>query len=90
MIDKMVMTNKKRMTHLSIVWIDYKKAYNMVPHTWIRQCLKIFKVADNKRNVFEKSMENWKVGLTSGGQTLGEVKMNSHLLRRQFIINFVC
>ena len=83
------MTNKKRRTtHLSIVWIVYKKAYNMVPRTWIRQCLKIFKVAGNKRNVFEKSMENWKVEL--GGQTLGEVKINSHLLRRQFIINFVC
>ena len=64
MIDKMVMTNKKRRTtHLSIVWIDYKKANNMVPRTWIRQYLKIFKVADNKRNVFEKSMENWNVEL---------------------------
>ena len=36
----------------------------------------LFEVADNIRNVIEKSMKNWKVELTSGGETLGEVKIN--------------
>ena len=46
------------MTNLSVGWIDYMKAYVMVPDTWILQCLKIFKVANNTRNVIEKSMKN--------------------------------
>ena len=50
------------------------KVYGMVPNTWILQCLKIFKVAENVRNVIEKSMKNWKVKLTSGGEKLGEIK----------------
>ena len=38
----MVMKNcKKRMKNLSVVWIDYTKAYDMVLHTWILQYLKI-------------------------------------------------
>ena len=38
----MVMKNcKRRMKNLSVVWIDYTKAYDMVLHTWILQYLKI-------------------------------------------------
>ena len=76
MIDKIVMKNCKRiMKNLSVAWIYYTKAYDMVLHTWILQCLKIFKVA-NISTVIEKSTKNWKVELTSGGLILGEVKIN--------------
>ena len=64
------------MTNLSVTWIDYKKDYDMVPHTWILQCLKIIKVTDNTRNVTKKSMKNWQVELTSGEETLDQVKIN--------------
>ena len=37
---------------------------------------KFFEFADNTRNVIKKSMKNWKLELTSGGETLGEVKTN--------------
>ena len=59
MIDKVVMKNsKRRMTNLSVAWIDYEKTYDMVPHTSILQCLKFFKVGDNVRNEIENSMKN--------------------------------
>ena len=78
MIMKMVMKScKKNMTHLSDAWIAYKKVYDVAPHTCILQCLKIVKVTNNVRHVIEKSMKNWKVELTSRGETLGEVKINS-------------
>ena len=48
----------------------------MVSHAWILQCLKIFKVADDIRNMIEKSMTNCKVELTSGEEALVEVKIN--------------
>ena len=64
------------MTNLSVAWIGYKKDYDMVPHTWILQCLKIIKVTDNTRNVTKKSMKNWQVELTSGEETLDQVKIN--------------
>ena len=39
-IDKMIMrdVNMRKRT-LSMTWIDYKKAYDMVPHSWIINCL---------------------------------------------------
>ena len=47
----------------------------MVPHSWICQCLQIFKISDNIRNLIENSMTKWKVELTSAGERLGEVKI---------------
>ena len=52
LIDKMVMKNcRKRQVGLSMVWIDYRKAYNMVPHSWIRKTLEMCVVAKNVRNI---------------------------------------
>ena len=48
LVDKMVMRNcKRRKTNLSMAWIDYRKAFDMVPHSWIIECLKIYVAAEN-------------------------------------------
>ena len=38
---------KSRKKNLAIAWIDYKKVYDMVPHSWIKKCLDLFRVAEN-------------------------------------------
>ena len=39
-IDKVIMGEvKMRKRNLSVVWIDYKKAFDMVPHSWVIACL---------------------------------------------------
>ena len=50
-----------------MAWIDYKKMYDFVPHSWINECMELFGIADNVRNFFENSMEQWKLSLTSNG-----------------------
>ena len=36
MIDGTVLKDcKKRHTNLSMAWIDYRKAYDFVPHSWV-------------------------------------------------------
>ena len=76
MIDKMILKNcKRRLTNLNLAWIDYKKAYDMVPHSWIIECLEIFKVSQNITTLIRNSMKNWRVELTSMGQKLGEVNI---------------
>ena len=39
-----------------MAWIDYKKAYYFVPHSWINGFMELFGIADNVRNSLEKSM----------------------------------
>ena len=41
LIDKMVLADcKRKHKNLAMAWVDYKKAYDMVPHSWIVQSLK--------------------------------------------------
>ena len=56
-------------------WIDYKKAYDMVPQSWIINCLKMYKILDEVINFIEKTMKTCKVELTTGGKSLAVVKI---------------
>ena len=58
------------------------KAYDMVPHSWIVECLKMFSIAANTRQFLLSSMEEWKTDITSCGQTLGEVDINRGIFQR--------
>ena len=52
---------KKRHTHLSMAWIDYRKAYDLVPHSWVNECMQIFGIAGNLRIFLQKSMQQWRL-----------------------------
>ena len=75
-IDRAVIKEvKSRNKNLAMAWIDYKKAYDMVPHSWITECLDLFGVAENIKSLLVNSMEKWKVMLCSGNSELGEVEI---------------
>ena len=40
---------------------NYKKAYDMAPHSWIIECLDLFGVAENINSFLVNSMGKWKV-----------------------------
>ena len=61
--------------NLAMTWMDYKKAYDMVPQSWIIGCLDLFGVAENIKSLLVNSMEKWKVMLCSGNYELGEVEI---------------
>ena len=56
-----------------MAWIDYRKAYDMIPHTWIHECLDMFGIAGNVKQFIMNSMSKWKVEFTSMGESLGDV-----------------
>ena len=76
LIDRMVLKNcKRRHTNLAMAYVDYKKAYDMIPHSWILKSLQLVGAADNIVNVLEKSMTKWKVQLNAGDKVLGDVNV---------------
>ena len=76
LIDRMVLKNcKRRHTNLAMAYVDYKKAYDMIPHSWILKSLQLVGAADNIVNVLEKSMTKWKVQLNAGDKILGDVNV---------------
>ena len=38
---------RKHKKNLSMNWIDYKKAYDMVPHSWLLEVVELLGVAEN-------------------------------------------
>ena len=61
--------SKRKHKNLVMAWVDYKKAHDMVPHSWIIESLKMAQVAENIVTFMQKSMANWKTELTSCGES---------------------
>ena len=75
-IDKMTLEeSKKRKKDLAMCWVDFQKAYDMVPHSWIIECLQLFGIAENVQNFLTNTMKTWRTELTVKGTVLGEVKI---------------
>ena len=73
-IDKATMKDSKaRLTNLTMGCIDYRKAYDMVTHTWIHECLEMYKVDEKMRHMMRNSMKTWRTVLECNGSELGEV-----------------
>ena len=71
LIDKTILKDcRKRRTNLAMAWIDYRKAYDFVPHSWILECLDMLGIVDNVRSSLEKSVKKWKFLLNSNGSDL--------------------
>ena len=57
-IDQHILNKSKtRRKNLAMAWIDYKKANDMVPQSWILHCLKMYKIPDQVVQFIEKSQE---------------------------------
>ena len=55
--------------------VEYRKTYDMVPHSWIQKCIEMFGVAVNVRSFVNTSMKQWNTELTASNQRLGNVKI---------------
>ena len=66
---------RKRHSNLGMAWIDYKKAYDMVPHSWILESLELVQVSDSILQFGKRSMANWQTKLASCGESLAKVNI---------------
>ena len=72
-IDQHILNGSKtRRNSLPMAWIDNKKVYDMVPKTWIINCLKMYKISHEVINFIEKTMKIWRVEFRAGGRRFAE------------------
>ena len=65
MINNAILENcKKRKKNLSTAWIDYRKAFDSIPHSWILKCLQMYKIYPVLITFIEESMSQWKTNMT--------------------------
>ena len=54
LIDKTILRNcKNRKVNLAMAWIDYRKAYDLIPHLWILECMRLTGVSENIMQMVE-------------------------------------
>ena len=65
MINNAILENcRKRKKNLSTAWIDYKKAFDSVPHSLILKCFQMYKIHPVLLTFIEESMSQWKTNMT--------------------------
>ena len=75
-IDRTILREvRMRKKNLAMGWIDYRKAFDMVPHSWVLECLQILGINNTLTKFLEKTMKDWRVELTCANESLGEVKI---------------
>ena len=60
---------------------NYKRAYDMVLHSWIINSLKMYKMSHEVINLIDKTMKTWRVALTAGGRRLAEAKIQRGIFK---------
>ena len=64
LINKMILEDSKRKNkNLSTAWIDYRKAFDSVPHDWILKSLEMYKISPTITNFLKSSMSKWNTSL---------------------------
>ena len=64
-----------------MAWVDFRKAYDTVPHACIIKALKLIGAACNLIAVLKSTMTNWKTKLVSGCTNLGQVNINGGIFQ---------
>ena len=76
LIDKLILCDAKKIRkNLCMAWIDFKKAFDSVPHDWILKCLQLYGVDDRVQQLLFHSMYLWNTILTVDGNIYGEVSI---------------
>ena len=71
---------KRRKRNLAMRWIDYRKAYDMVLHSWVIESLNMMGIAKNV-NFLGKTVKSWRVELTCGSETLWKVPIKREIFQ---------
>ena len=60
MINKTIIEDcKQKKKNLSMAWMDYKKAFDSVPHSWILKTLRMYSFIEKVIRFMETSMNKW-------------------------------
>ena len=82
LIDKAITNESKRYRkNLSMAWIDYKKAFDSIPHSWILETMSMYKINNQLQELIRQSMKYWKTMLIHEKKPIGEIPIQSGIFQ---------
>ena len=70
-----LLTDKAVMKHCRRRKVGLRKAYDMVPHSWIKKSMEMCGVADKISHLLSKSMESWQTILLTGNEEIAKINI---------------
>ncbi|CAK1602907.1 unnamed protein product [Parnassius mnemosyne] len=80
-IGKVVNRNRR---NLSAAWIDYKKAFDSVPHTWLKRVLELYKIDCTVQDFLGHGMGQWSTILCHLGERMTSAEDHIRIRRGIF------
>ncbi|CAK1582150.1 unnamed protein product [Parnassius mnemosyne] len=80
-IGKVVKRNRR---NLSATWIDYKKAFDSVPHAWLKRVLELYKIDCTVRDFLGQCMGQWSTILCHLGERMTAAENHIKIIRGIF------
>ncbi|CAG4944763.1 unnamed protein product [Parnassius apollo] len=84
-IGKVVKRNRR---NFSAAWIDYRKAFDSVPHAWLKRVLELYKIDCTVRDFLEQCMGQWSTILCYQGERM--MAAENHIRIRRGIFQGDC
>ncbi|CAK1602767.1 unnamed protein product [Parnassius mnemosyne] len=75
---------KRNRRNLSAAWIDYKKAFDSVPHTWLKMVLELYKVDCTVQDFLGQCMGQWSTILCHLGERMTAAENHIRIRRGIF------
>ena len=76
---------KAKRKNLSTAWIDYRKAFDSVPHSWIIKVMQIYKVSSDLIKYITHSMGTWQTKMilncSSGSITTNPIRIKNGIFQ---------
>ncbi|XP_044755067.1 uncharacterized protein LOC123314020 [Coccinella septempunctata] len=72
---------RKKSRNISVAWIDYKKAFDSIPHSWLLKVLKLYGVSKNIVILLEHLMTTWRTNLIIGSDTTPEIRISTGIFQ---------
>ena len=64
LINKMILEDcRRRQRKMSMAWVDYQKAFDSVPHSWIIKVLQLYKIHPKIVATIREQMKKWQTSL---------------------------
>ena len=68
-----------------MTWIGYRKAYDLVPHSWINKCMELFGISENLRMFLQKSMQQWRLSMPVNDEDMGEFNVKRRIFQGEIL-----
>ena len=77
---------RSRRNNLGMEWIDYRKSYDSVPHVWILECRRLYKINLRLVTLIRQSMSHWKTTLPANSKSITNVTLKCFIYQRNSLL----